>query len=111
MNLGDEVYLKAYGSNIKRHGTELIKATVIKKGRLYIEVKLEDSIQTAKFKLPTMQHHNNGLSPAWEFFSSKQDWLDHEEKLELITDFKQKFERESHTLTIDQLRKIKEILQ
>jgi hypothetical protein len=111
MQVGDKVYLKAVNNNARYDKEVRIEEYEIKKiGRKYFEV-WEDNKEwtTVKFNVENKRQVTN-YSPNWKLYFSKQEILDDEEKKSIERELSDVFRYSSSKLSLDQLRRIKTII-
>lgn len=112
-NIGDTVYLKAVGNNARRDKEARIAEFQIKKiGKKYLEVwKSDMEYYTVKFNMEDDFREATNYSPNWKLYFSKQEILDEEEALKITEEIRKVFNRFGRVnLSLDQLRKIKDII-
>jgi hypothetical protein len=106
IKIGLKIYLKPIG-NMLRCRKEIKECTISKIGRKYFEV---EEIPNIKFQIENLRQVTN-YTPDWKVYFSKQEILDEQEYDELFTELRKIFsERNKTDLTLEQLRKIKEIV-
>ncbi len=108
--INQEVACK-YANNMARYKDGYTKGKIVKIGRKYLTVQLENG-NTIQFILPKNSdsdylHQKSDYAGDYEMFPSVQDYLDYEEKRNLISDIRSAmgtiFEPK---LSLDQLRRI-----
>jgi hypothetical protein len=111
MNVGDKVFLKAVGNNARGRKEVLIEEyQIVKIGRKYFEVSKENSSWTIKFHIDGKRQVTD-YTPDWSLYFSKQEILDEQEVSKLTGSIKKVFDTYGKVnLTLDQLRRINEII-
>jgi hypothetical protein len=114
LSVGLKVYLKPV-NNAARYGDKELREQVIKKiGKKYFFVGTEESNNERfwhKFDIEELNEVTN-YSADWQFYFTKQDYLDDIEFNNLSNEIRGKFGSYGRLddLTLDQLRRIKEII-
>ena len=106
------VFLKPVG-NAERRSTDIKRHFVKKIGRKYFETwNGENDRYTIKFRLDDFQQETGGYSADYEIYPSEQDIINEREKSSLESFFKHTVFGGfgSTNLTLDQLRRMKEIV-
>lgn len=112
IEIGLKVLLKAVGNNARGRKEVLIKEGVIRKiGRKFFEVWRDDNERyVEKFYIENNKHVSN-TTPDWQLYFSEQDMVDEEEFFNLQDKIRKFFNNYGKVnLTLDQLRKISEII-
>lgn len=111
LSVGREVYLRPVGDNARRGNTEPVEYLIKKVGRKYFEVwdgKMEYT--TVKFNISD-RTQTTEYAADWMFYFTKQEILDEIEFESLRWDISKVFKEYGRlNLTLDQLRRIKSVL-
>jgi hypothetical protein len=110
VQVGESVFLKAIGNNARR-GRERVEEWKIKKiGRKYFDVWIEGrEFSTIQFHIE--DHKQKMDYPDWELYWSMQDIEDEKEKNQILVKLSTMFGSYGKPkLTLDQLRRIQEII-
>ena len=112
--IGDEVIIRDYGSRTSEDNARNMTATVTKIGKKYVTVQTywggeyqfhNELNKTYYLKMKSVVSTENKL------FKSEQDYLDWAESEELYKELRNYFGKFYTDLTIDQLRRIKAIIE
>lgn len=113
LEVGQKVFLKAVGNNARYDKEVRIEEYEVKKvGRKLLDVwKNQDDRYSIKFDMENENREVSKYSPNWKLYFSKQDIADEEESSKLTNEIKKIFDRYGKVeLSLEQLRKIKEII-
>lgn len=108
LTIGQEVFVAAIDQRTMRYGG-LYKATISKVGRDYFYI--EERFRTLKFSTETLKEQTSGNYPH-KVYLTEQELLDENEKrmLKERLDSFFGFSGSSHSLSLDQLKRIQEIV-
>lgn len=112
IEIGTTVYLKS-GYNTSRRNMEVVETTITKVGRRYIEVEAGNGVRRGiKFDITNGLKQVTNYTPEWILYFSKEE-IEEEQEYDKLKEICMKaFDRwEGKEFTIDQLRRIKAILE
>lgn len=112
IKVGTTVYLKP-GYNTSRRNIGVIETTIVKVGRKYIEVEEGNGVRRGiKFDITNGLKQVTNYTPEWILYFSKEEIEEEQEYNKLIEICRKNFDRwEGKEFTLDQLRRIKAILE
>lgn len=111
MKTGDKVFLKAVGNKARNRKETYVEEYVVGKiGKKYFEVNnASNGNHSIKFRLDGLRQHTD-YEPDWALYFSMQEILDEEESERLNRKIREKFSYGKIDLTLDQLRRISQII-
>ena len=109
--IGQTVYIKTVG-NAAGYGESVRESKIVSVGRKYFEVGEEKGSRlNTKFSLEDNREVSD-YSANWSLYFSEQEIKDEEESNKIVSEIKNKFSTWGRMdLTLDQLRRIKEIIE
>jgi tRNA U34 5-carboxymethylaminomethyl modifying enzyme MnmG/GidA len=116
LTVGQRVYLLRVGNNARYYKGEPIEklieeVEIAKVGRKYIEIKFDERFSTVKFNKEDLRQVTE-YSADWKLYLSKQDIFNEKESEDLSWKIRQFFDYgASSKLTLEQLRKINDIIE